>query len=177
MQTNAGAAPDAPQPREVVAQIAHQAELYRLPGGRGVRIQLHPDGLGGVEVTVRYGNAGALELHVNVEHAATGALVQSGWTELRDALSQQGISPDRLVMSVSGPQAGGLSSDSGSFGSGSGFNFRSDAGAMGFGQSSQGQQDRQPASGARTRWAPSMDAPPQEEPAAPASTSRIDLRV
>jgi flagellar hook-length control protein FliK len=173
-------APDAAHPRGVVAQIAQQAELYRLPGGRGVRIQLHPDGLGGVEVTLRYGNAGALELHVNVEHAATGALVQAGWSDLRDALSLQGISPDRLVMSVSGPDGANLSSDSGSFGgSGSGGSFRADTGAMGFGQSSQGQQEHQAASGARSRWTPSLEAAPQEEHAAAASStsSRIDLRV
>jgi flagellar hook-length control protein FliK len=176
------AAANAAHPREVVAQIAQQAELYRLPGGRGVRIQLHPDGLGGVEVTLRYSSAGALQLHVNVEHAATGALVQAGWNDLRDALSQQGISPDRLVMSVSGPDGAGLSSDSGNFGSdagsGSGSNFRPDTGPMGFGQSSQGQQERQPASGARARWTPGVDATPSEpDTAAPASSSRIDLRV
>jgi hypothetical protein len=175
---NAPSAANAAHPREVVAQIAHQAELYRLPGGRGVRIELHPDGLGGVEVTLRYGAAGALELHVNVEQAATGALVESGWSDLRDALSQQGISPDRLVMSVSGPHGASLLSDSGSFGSGSAASLRSDAGAMGFGQSpSQGQQDRQPAPG-RARWTPSVDVTRQEllDTAAP-SSSRIDLRV
>jgi hypothetical protein len=183
---NAPSAANAAHPREVVAQIAQQAELYRLPGGRGVRIQLHPDGLGGVEVTLRYGAAGGLELHVNVEHAATGALVQSGWSDLRDALSQQGISPDRLVMSVSGPDgmtvsgpgSAGLSSDSGGFGSGSDASFRSDAGAMGFGQSSShGQQNGHPAPG-RARWTPSVDATPQEPVnTAAASSSRIDLRV
>jgi flagellar hook-length control protein FliK len=174
-------APNAAQaahPREVVSQIAQQAELYRLPGGRGVRIQLHPDDLGGVEVTLRYGAAGGLQLHVNVEHAATGELVQSGWSDLRDALTQQGISPDRLVMSVSGPGGASLSSDSGSFGSGSGASFSQDSGPSGFGQSpSQGQQDRQPAPG-RVRWTPSVDVTPREpDPSGAASSSRIDLRV
>jgi flagellar hook-length control protein FliK len=89
------------RPSEVVSQIAHQSDLYRLPGNGGVRIQLHPEDLGGVEVTLRYGVGGALQLHINVEHAATGSLVQAGWSELRDALATQGISPDRLVMSVS----------------------------------------------------------------------------
>jgi flagellar hook-length control protein FliK len=177
--TNAPSATEAAHhPREVVTQIAQQAELYRLPGGRGVRIQLHPDGLGGVEVTLRYGASGGLELHVNVEHAATGSLVEAGWSDLRDALSQQGISPDRLVMSVSGPNGASLSSDSGSFGSSASGGFGSDAAAMGFGQSqSQDQQDRQPAGSARARWAPSMDGPPREETATPTSSSRIDLRV
>jgi Flagellar hook-length control protein FliK len=174
---------EAARPGDVVAQIAHQAELYRLPGGRGVRIQLRPEGLGGVEVTVRYGTMGALELHVNVEHAATGVLVQAGWTELREALSQHGISPDRLVMSLSGPDGGSLSSDSGSFGSGSGSgaSFRSDAGPTGFGQSpSHGQQAREQAP-ARPHWTPPVESPAAQEAESVAplssSTSRIDLRA
>jgi flagellar hook-length control protein FliK len=172
-------AANAAHPREVVAQIAQQAELYRLPGGRGVRIQLHPDGLGGVEVTLRYGAAGGLELHVNVEHAATGALVESGWSDLRAALSQQGISPDRLMMSVTGPSGASLSSsDSGGFGAGNGAGFSQDTGPSGFGQSNpQGQGERQPAPG-RGRWNASV-TPISHEPdnVAPASSSRIDLRV
>jgi flagellar hook-length control protein FliK len=90
-------------PSEVVNQIAHQAELYRLPGNRGVRIQLHPEDLGGVDVTLRYSAAGGIQMHINVEHAATGSLVQAGWTQLRDALATQGINPDRLVVSISAP--------------------------------------------------------------------------
>ena len=125
------------QPAEVVSQIVHQAELYRLPGNRGVRIQLHPEDLGGVQVTVRYAAGGGVELHINVEHAATGALVQAGWTELRDALATQGISPDRLVMSVTGPD----SANQLDFSSNGGGTYRSDSGLAQFGQG--GQSDRQ----------------------------------
>ena len=127
----------APHPSEVVSQIVHQAELYRLPGNRGVRIQLHPEDLGGLQVTLRYAAGGGLELHINVEHAATGALVQAGWTELRDALATQGISPDRLVMSVTGPD----SANQLDFSSSGGGTNRSDAGLAQFGQG--GQSDRQ----------------------------------
>ena len=125
------------QPAQVVSQIVHQAELYRLPGNRGVRIQLHPEDLGGVQVTVRYAVGGGVELHINVEHAATGALVQAGWTELRDALATQGISPDRLVMSVTGPD----SANQLDFSSNGGGTYRSDSGLAQFGQG--GQSDRQ----------------------------------
>src|SRR5947209_4762015 len=125
------------QTAEVVSQIVHQAELYRLPGNRGVRIQLHPEDLGGVQVTVRYAVGGGVELHINVEHAATGALVQAGWTELRDALATQGISPDRLVMSVTGPD----SANQLDFSSNGGGTYRSDSGLAQFGQG--GQSDRQ----------------------------------
>jgi flagellar hook-length control protein FliK len=125
-------------PSQVVAQIAQQADLYRLPGNRGLRIQLHPEDLGGVEVTVRYNPTGGLELHVNVEHAATGALVQAGWSELREALATHGISPDRLVMSVSAPTGASSSGSQDSFGG-----ARPDAGqsaAFNFAQSQSGQQ-------------------------------------
>jgi flagellar hook-length control protein FliK len=123
------------RPAEVVSQIAHQADLYRLPGNRGVRVLLHPEDLGGVEVTLRYGAGGALQLHINVEHAATGSLVQAGWTELRDALATQGISPDRLVMSVTAP-----SSSSQLDFSGGGSGRQTDPGMTSFGQSQSGQQ-------------------------------------
>src|SRR5438874_11616258 len=102
-QTGVALAPAHVKPGEVISQNAHQADLYRLPGNKGVRIQLHPEDLGGVQVTLRYAAGGSLELHIATEHASTSALVQSGWTQLRDALATQGISPDRLVMSITGP--------------------------------------------------------------------------
>jgi flagellar hook-length control protein FliK len=100
-------------PSAVVSQIARHADLIRLPGNRGLRIELHPDDLGGVQVTVRYSPAGGVELHINAEHAATGALVQAGWAELRDSLASQGISADRLMMSVTAPSGAGQADLSG----------------------------------------------------------------
>jgi flagellar hook-length control protein FliK len=164
---------------EVVNQIAHQADLYRLPGNKGVRIQLHPENLGGVDVTLRYSAAGGIQLHISVEHAATGQLVQSGWTELRDALATQGISPDRLVISITGPKgANGLdfsSNDSG----------QPDHGLGSFtqGQSSAGQQ-RQNDDGAQAPargWNPTLDQTSSlandGARGASASSARIDYRV
>ena len=166
------------RPAEVVSQIAHQADLYRLPGNRGVRVQLHPEDLGGVEVTLRYGAGGALQLHINVEHAATGALVQAGWSELRDALATQGISPERLVMSVTAP----TSSSQLDF-SGGGSGRQTDPGMAGFAQSQSGQQrqDNSEQTGPRS-WngaveptSPSDDNPRVASPSA--VTSRIDYRA
>ena len=170
------------QPSQVAAEIAHQAELFRLPGSRGVRIQLHPDDLGGVQVTLRYAASGGIELHINVEHASTGALVQSGWTELRDALATQGISPDRLVMSVTGPSTAGspdFSSNGGNLG------YRSESGLTGFMQDGQpGQQGRgggdEPRAGRGwNRGSDPISASADDTPrsAAPAAVSRIDYRV
>jgi flagellar hook-length control protein FliK len=162
----------------VVSQIVHQAELYRLPGNRGVRIQLHPEDLGGVQVTLRYAAGGGLELHIDVEHAATGSLVQQGWTELRDALATQGINPDRLVMSVSGPD----SATQLDFSSGGGGSSRSDAGLAQFGQG--GQSDRQHQQAAEAgltsrawsgRFEPTSAA--EATVATSAAASRIDYRA
>jgi flagellar hook-length control protein FliK len=167
-------APSDVKPAHVVSQIAHQADLYRLPGGRGVRIQLHPDDLGGVGVTIKYGAAGSLELHVNVEHAATADLVQAGWNQLRDALSLQGIAPERLIMSVSGPTDSSLSGQSGS--------FRSDGGQASFGQTGQQtQHDRDHNSRAAGGFTSIADAPVSAtddvRATSTASNSRIDYRV
>ena len=182
--TPPGAAPvdvTAVHPSRVVSQIAHQAELYRLPGNRGVRIQLHPEDLGGVQVTVRYAAGGGIELHINVEHAATGTLVRAGWAELRDALSTQGIAPDRLVMSVSGPQNTTNQSD---FSSSSGGSYRPDTGLAQFGQG--GQSDGQRQSGAEDRrfsrpWNAPVEATPSidDSPRLTISSaaSRIDYRA
>jgi len=166
----------AAHPAEVVSQIVHQAELYRLPGNRGVRIQLHPDDLGGVQVTVRYGVGGGLELHINVEHAATGALVQAGWTELRDALATHGISPDRLVMSVTPPE----NAKQLAFSSNGGGAYRSDSGLAQFGQG--GQSDRQRQDGGDDArfsrvWDGRLEATPAADDGPRIASSHIDYRV
>ncbi len=154
--------PEQVRPSHVVGQIAHQADLYRLPGGRGVRIQLHPDDLGGVGVTVKYGMDGSV--------AATAELVQSGWSDLRDALSLQGIAPERLIMSVSGP--GDASS------SNSNNPFRSDAGQAGFSQAQQQQQERESARGSSRGWnGPMTNDLADDQREQVASTSRIDYRA
>jgi flagellar hook-length control protein FliK len=139
-----------------------------------VRIELNPEGLGGVQVTVRYAPTGEVELHMNVEHAATADLVQAGWGELRDALSAQGISPDRLVMSITSSAGGSGLSDGSTQGNGS--TFRSDAGQSNSGQSGQsGQRDAQ--SETRTWNGRFESAATPDEQQLIAATSRIDLRA
>jgi flagellar hook-length control protein FliK len=178
--TPAAQAP-AVHPGQVVSQIAHQAELFRLPGNRGVRIQLHPDDLGGVQVTLRYAGSGSLELHINVEHASTGALVEAGWTQLRDALATQGINPDKLVMSITAPQAA-AASDFSSNNSSSG--FQSDSGLASYtsgGDSGERRNDGGAEGGSR-RWsrAETLSSTPSRDDTSTASvaaSSRIDYRV
>jgi flagellar hook-length control protein FliK len=184
--TNSAPLPQNVTPANVASQIAHQADLFRLPGNRGVRIQLHPEDLGGVQVTLRYaGNGGGIELHINVEHATTGALVQAGWSELRDALATQGISPDRLVMSVTGPNT----ATNLDFSSGNGGGYRPDQSPSGFtpngqsgqqrndanfGDDSRGSRGWQPANSGPTSTSPNDDASPSVHAA---GATRIDYRV
>lgn len=170
------------QPSHVVNQIAQQADLYRLPGNRGVRIQLHPEDLGGLDVTLRYSPTGGIQLHISAEHASTGALVQAGWHELRDALATQGITPDRLVMSVSAPASAGGSN----FSSNGGDANRQDAGLASFTQGGNGQggqrQDDEPRRVSRAWFGDAESTSTSDEQAAPARAStatdvRIDYRV
>jgi flagellar hook-length control protein FliK len=166
-------------PTEIVNQIAQQVDLYRLPGGRGVRIQLHPEDLGGVQVTLRYAAGGSLELHINVEHGATGALVQASIGQLRDALATHGFQPDRLVMSVSAPSP---SSQMDFSSSGNGGSYRSDSGLTAFMQGGQSGQQRDSDEDAPRRigWTSDANSGPNGDAPAittDATTSRIDYRV
>ena len=175
------AQPQAVHPGAVVSQIAHQADLFKLPGNKGVRIQLHPEDLGGVQVTLRHAAGGGLELHIAVEHAATGALVQSGWSELRDALTSQGFSPERLVMSVS---AAGNANQL-DFSSNGGNGYRSDANLAAFADGGQSGQRRESADadGARAPggWTSHDETSPITDTASRTAgmgaPSRIDYRV
>jgi flagellar hook-length control protein FliK len=175
-------APVDPQAASVASQIAQQVDFYKLPGNKGVRIQLHPDDLGGVQVTLKYAPGGNLELHINVEHAATGSLVEAGWSQLRDALATQGFQPDRLVMSVSGPSSANQMDFSSSNGNGA---YRQDPGLAGFTQDGQSGQQRNGADDPRgTRgWSSAaepvgaVDDSPRNASSVGSAASRIDYRV
>jgi flagellar hook-length control protein FliK len=173
--TPAAASPQATS-THVAHQIARQAELFRAPGTHGVRIQLNPDDLGGVDVTLRYSAASGVQLHINVEHASTGELVHAGWNDLRDALAGQGITPERLIMSVSGP----TDTRGGDFANGS---SRSDQGFAGFGQTGSGDQRQQGESHRSTRTWSGLAAPattddsPQRPSPSQSGSGRIDYRV
>ncbi len=168
------ARPEPAPPADVVAQVARQADLYRLPGGQGVRIQLQPEGLGSVDVTVRYGPGRTVELHLAVESTATGALLQAGWGDLRDALLAQGFSTDRLVLSVVAPSPADASGTQGGQ-----TGARADPGATGFGQQPGGRQGGGERPAHTTPGAPTEPPGPTAEEPHPGAgpTARIDYRV
>lgn len=166
---------------QVANQIAQQVDLYRLPGNKGVRIQLHPEDLGGVQVTLKYAAGGNLELHINVEHASTGNLVQESLNHLRDALATQGFHPDRMVMSISAPSAASQMD----FNANNNGSYRSDPGLNAFMQDNQSNQQR-PGDDARrnaANWTFSTDTTsnsddsPRTGFAPSAGNSTIDYRV
>jgi flagellar hook-length control protein FliK len=165
------------QPHDVALQIAHEAHVYRLAGGRAVRLRLQPEGLGEVEVTIRYGTSRQLELHVVVEHAETGTLVQQGWSELRDALSAQGLTTERMVVSVAGMATGDTSS---ALGNGR-ETITGEGAAFGSGTPSNGGQDRSDQRRSGHASAPfdhGLEPRLHEKPSAGhEKTSRIDYRV
>jgi flagellar hook-length control protein FliK len=156
--------------------------MHRLPANKELRIQLRPDDLGGVQVVLRYSASGGVELHIAVERAATGTLVQAGWTELREALATQGISPDRLIMSVTAGGGAGQAADfagSSRQDSGSPASFNQNTSSQ-MSQGGQGQA-RQEHSGPRG-WtgasASGASAPEGGEPVvATMAPTRIDYRV
>jgi flagellar hook-length control protein FliK len=180
--TLATEAPVDPQAANVASQIAQQVDFYKLPGNKGVRIQLHPDDLGGVQVTLRYAPGGNLELHINVEHASTGSLVEAGWSQLRDALATQGFQPDRLVMSVTGPASANQMDFSSSNGNGS---YRQDPGLAAFtqdgksGHQRNGAEDPRGPRGWNSAAEPvgGVDDSPRNASSVGAAASRIDYRV
>lgn len=171
------AAPAHVERGDVAAQIAQQVDLYRLPGNKGVRIQLHPEDLGGVQVTMRYAAGGNLELHISTEHASTAHLVEAGWSDLRDALATQGFHPERLVMSVSAPASANQMDFSSNNGSGS---YRSDPSTAAFAQDGGSSRDRSRGDEART-WtmgnSPAADESTRASTSTTAPASRIDYRV
>jgi flagellar hook-length control protein FliK len=177
-------APVDPRAVNVASQIAQQVDFYKLPGNKGVRIQLHPDDLGGVQVTLRYAPGGNLELHINVEHAATGSLVEAGWSQLRDALATQGFQPDRLVMSVTGPASSSSQMDFSSSSNGNGA-YRQEPGLAGFmrdgqsGQQRNGADDTRGARGWSSAAEPiaAVDDSPRNASSVGSAASRIDYRV
>lgn len=162
-------------PREVVAQIARHPDVTRLSNGRTVRVQLQPEGLGGVEVTARYARSGGVELQLVAESHETAELVQQGWTDLRESLARQGVVADRMVVIVLPPPAVDASATSGR-----GFDQGQQAAAGGQGASHAGQQGGQQGQG-RSQAPPASEMRPSARFVARGDllpqTGRIDYRV
>jgi hypothetical protein len=116
-------------------------------------------------------------LHVVVERAETGSLVEQGWTQLRDALTAQGLTTERLVVSVAGQV---LADASPAIANGrEGVN--GEGAAFGSGMPSSGGHDRGDQRGgghAAAAFGRSRESGSQEQPSAGhEKASRIDYRV
>lgn len=112
--------PAPPQPTEVKIESADQpSTAARLPepvqrvamairqlsaeGGQEVRLQLHPESLGRVEVRLAY-SGNEVRVHVTTETAPTGALIRKHQNDLRVALSEAGVAVGQLSVSVGNGQ-------------------------------------------------------------------------
>jgi flagellar hook-length control protein FliK len=70
------------------------------------RITLHPDGLGDVQVTMRYHQDGVSAIVTTDNHEAAQALLQAG-ADLRRSLEAQGVTVHGLDVHLSGDDGGG----------------------------------------------------------------------
>ena len=160
---------------DVVSQITRHADLYRSPIGRGVRVQLQPEGMGLVDVTVRYIPTGGLELRMHAESAETGHLLESGSNSLRESLALQGLTAERVVVTFAA-NANNSNNNSQSFNGSSSDaaqGWSAQAQGNGNGRDAEGQRNTGPSDGGRVRTDESSEPIERQAP----GLSRIDYRV
>lgn len=81
-----------------VAQELQTKVLNQLPTIREFNIQLHPEELGQISISVALDN-GQVHFQMRASEAATGQILQSSFPELRESLSQSGVQCGMMQMS------------------------------------------------------------------------------
>lgn len=81
-----------------VAQELQAKVLNQLPTIREFNIQLHPAELGQISISVALDN-GQVHLQMRASEVATGQILQSSFSELRESLSQSGVQCGTMQMS------------------------------------------------------------------------------
>ena len=91
---------------EILSQVADRAKILTEEGGGSVRIRLQPESLGTlrVEITVR---DGVVSARIITDNLATRGLIESGSTELRDALQAQDLKIEKFGVFVGREGSGG----------------------------------------------------------------------
>ncbi len=91
---------------EILSQVADRAKILTEDGGGSVRIKLQPESLGTlrVEISVR---DGVVTARIITDNPATRGLIESGSTELRDALQAQDLKIEKFGVFVGGEGSGG----------------------------------------------------------------------
>jgi flagellar hook-length control protein FliK len=91
-------APELPNEPQLMATLVKSMRLQHQSGGGTAVIKLDPEFLGGVTVSLQL-TRGAVTASLQAERADVRAWLEANEGTLRDALKQQGLSLDRLVVS------------------------------------------------------------------------------
>jgi flagellar hook-length control protein FliK len=96
----------------VIGQIVDRARLMSQDSGSTLSIKLKPEFLGDLNIVIEV-ERGSINAHFAANNPATANLIAARLPELRQALSDQGISWQHLSVSSSGGQGGGQGSHQG----------------------------------------------------------------
>ena len=96
-----------PSPQDVVGQVVRGARFLLGNGVSEVRVRLEPPELGTVRIRLVSGGSG-LSGEISVSNREVRGVVESNLHALRSALSEHGLNPGQLTVSVREDQGGGL---------------------------------------------------------------------
>ncbi|MBI3964348.1 MAG: flagellar hook-length control protein FliK [Chloroflexi bacterium] len=88
----------------MLQQLAHAASFAAQRSNRTVRLVLHPEDLGSVDLRVTVGQTG-VGVHFGVDGEATRQIVQASFGQLAQALDARGLQVDQLRVDLAGAQA------------------------------------------------------------------------
>jgi flagellar hook-length control protein FliK len=87
---------------DMVHQITHQMEVSIQQGRSSLRVQLHPQELGGIDIRFASSSQG-VSVTVYAEQASTGRLLEMQLNQLRQSLSEAGVNLAQLNIHHEGP--------------------------------------------------------------------------
>ncbi|MDR3541360.1 MAG: flagellar hook-length control protein FliK [Desulfosporosinus sp.] len=88
---------------EQISTVLREQVMNKTQDLKQLDIQLHPADLGKIQIDLRWEN-GQVNLQVQASHEATGQLLQNHLSDLRQALSNQGVNCGMLQMGQGGAQ-------------------------------------------------------------------------
>lgn len=88
------------QPQEVVAQIQRAVEQLEGQKLETIKVTLHPEELGRIELRVTHGADQGLQVSVRAEQPHTAAMLENHLTELRSNLSASGLDVASIAIST-----------------------------------------------------------------------------
>ena len=89
----------------VIPQLVEGLHLAFERGGSGVHLQLHPEGLGSVDLRVVSGEAG-LAIRIAIENPATCDMIQAAVGQLAQSIEGRGLAVAHLLVDLAANQGG-----------------------------------------------------------------------